>query len=311
MIVPEAIESVIGQTCVPAEIIVVDDGSADCTAETLGGYRGQIIYVRQANAGLSAARNHGIAVSSQPLVAFLDDDDVWHPRKLELQMQCFGADPELSLVGAEQFDWPTRSFPHAPDSVAGLLRRVTWEQLVVRTLIPISSVLVRREALDRVGGFDESLRSSEDRDWFLRLAEVASIGMLGVPLSGYRDTPGSMCKDPAGRERAMRRILRGLNNRDAFRGRRLLGWKAQSYMYHTCAAARARAGDHVGAVVCAVKALAYYPLPYRVDEVRLRIERPKRLAVNLLRLFHVKGRDRGPTGDSPLAGNALRGAALS
>ena len=84
--VAEAVDSVLAQTLPPAGIIVVDDGSSDDTPQRLERYRGLIQYVTQRNQGVSAARNRGLLLADTEFVAFLDADDVWHPRKLELQM---------------------------------------------------------------------------------------------------------------------------------------------------------------------------------------------------------------------------------
>jgi glycosyltransferase involved in cell wall biosynthesis len=305
-IVRDAIDSALAQTLPPSQIIVVDDGSRDDTGPHLRATYGDAIdYRRQANAGLSAARNHGIRAATQPLVAFLDDDDVWHPRKLELQAQCFERDPAWGLLGAEQFDWPAETFPVAPADPRAVLRTVTWEQLVIRTLIPVSSVVVRRDLFERAGEFDVTFRSSEDRDFFLRAARVARVGMLGTPLSGYRDTPGSMCKDPVGREEAMRRILREIDQRGDWGGRWVLRRKAYSFMHHVCSDANARAGNHAGSIARTLKSLANYPLPFRRDEARMPFDRPRRLAVNALRMLHLKRADRLGSARPLPAGNAL------
>src|SRR4051812_7491732 len=81
----QALDSVLAQTCVPEQIIVVDDGSQDDTAERMARYAGRVHYVSQRNQGVSAARNRGMQEAGEEWVAFLDADDVWHPRKIELQ----------------------------------------------------------------------------------------------------------------------------------------------------------------------------------------------------------------------------------
>src|SRR5262245_24730960 len=82
-----AIESVLAQTLPPLEIIVVDDGSTDDTPERLAPYLDRIVFLGQENRGVSAARNAGIQAARGNLIAFLDSDDVWHPRKIEIQAE--------------------------------------------------------------------------------------------------------------------------------------------------------------------------------------------------------------------------------
>src|SRR5947199_8414115 len=81
----EAIDSALGQTCAPLEVIVVDDGSTDETPEVLSSYGDRIRVIRQQNQGVAVARNAGIAAAGGDYLAFLDSDDIWYPRKLELQ----------------------------------------------------------------------------------------------------------------------------------------------------------------------------------------------------------------------------------
>src|SRR5436305_5180727 len=86
-LVAEAVGSVLAQSRLPAEIIVVDDGSRDDTRERLAPFGDRIRYVCQANQGVSAARNLGVQHARGEVIAFLDADDIWHPRRLELQLQ--------------------------------------------------------------------------------------------------------------------------------------------------------------------------------------------------------------------------------
>jgi hypothetical protein len=200
-------------------------------------------------------------------------------------------DPALALLGTQQFDWPVAEFPDVSIQAGERFSIVSWEQLVVRTLIPVSSVMVRRDVIDRVGDFDVALRSSEDRDFFLRVAEMATVGILDMPLTGYRDTPGSMCKNPEVRERAMWQVMRKLTDRNGWRNRWLLRRKCYGSMYRECADVYARSGRHWQSVVRLLKSCVCYPLPYRSGEVRLHLDRPRRLAVNALRLLGLKRPD--------------------
>jgi hypothetical protein len=104
----------------------------------------------------------------------------------------------------------------------------------------------------------------------------------------------------------MLRILRRIDENGAWRGRWLLRRKAYSYLHYGCSDVNARAGNHLGAVARALKSLAWYPLPYRPDERRMRFDRAKRIAVNLLRAARLKTPDRiGAARPIPIT-NALR-----
>src|SRR5215471_9275789 len=93
----ETLDSILAQTYRPLEIVVVDDGSTDRTADVVASYHDEVHYFKQANTGVPAARNLGISRAAGAFIAFLDADDLWHPEKLERQMACFKARPELEI----------------------------------------------------------------------------------------------------------------------------------------------------------------------------------------------------------------------
>ena len=287
--VRHAIDSALAQTASPEAVIVIDDGSTDDTAARVAGYEGRVRYIRQPNQGVSAARNYGLREVRSEFVAFLDADDVWHPRKLELQLAVLRAKSDFGLVGTSTYSWPGKA-PELPrQPTEGRLVPVPWELLAVRNVFVTSSVLIRRTVLDRVGEFDTRLQGPEDHDLWLRLAEVARTGNLDVPLTGYRDVPGSLSKQPRRMEEGMLRIIAKLGARGAWQGRSWLRRKAYSLVYLQSAYMYGQAGAHRTAVAKSIRSIASYFWPYRASECKAPFERPKwllRSFINLFRLPH-------------------------
>ncbi len=156
----EAIECVIAQSYRPLEILVVDDGSTDTTAEVAGKYTIEVEYTYQPNAGPAAARNRGIGLAKGELLAFLDVDDLWSEDKLALQTAYLGENPEVDIV---QGHIQTLQL----DNSSSLSQIVSTPYRYIN----IGSALFRRRVFDKVGLFDETLRDSEDVDWFIRAWE--------------------------------------------------------------------------------------------------------------------------------------------
>jgi glycosyltransferase involved in cell wall biosynthesis len=301
---PEAIASVLAQTRVPSEIIVIDDGSTDGTRECLLPYMDRVRYVYQENQGVSAARNRGLGMASNELVAFLDSDDVWHPDKIRRQTELLAKHPDIGLLSSTAFDWPCSSFPWLGPTPDPLI--VPWEDLVVRNYFMTSSIMVRRAVLERAGFFDTALQGPEDRDLWIRIAEVSLTARIDLPLLGSRVVEGSLSRQASNMQRYTLKILRKLDQRNAWQGRWLLRRKAYSYCYHSCSHMYSDLRQYGSAAFNVLKSLAWYPLPYWRREVRVRFERPKRLAVSLMRLFRLKGAAPIPPSRLPEGvGNAL------
>jgi GT2 family glycosyltransferase len=171
----EMLESVFAQTYQDYEIICVDDGSNDASLAILNDYRDRIKVVQQANMGQAGARNAGAKTGTGIYLAFLDQDDRWYPQKLERQVAILEANPEAVMVHCDM-DWIDEAGHVTQRSVVSATHRsahkgVTMPQLVGwDPCIYPSTMLIRRVAFDRVGGFDPELRSyGEDIDLMLRL----------------------------------------------------------------------------------------------------------------------------------------------
>lgn len=193
--VAETVESALAQTVRPHEVIVVDDGSTDDTRARLAPYADRVRYVHQANRGLSAARNHGIAEATGDWIALLDADDLWHPEKTALQLRALERYPEARLIGAAA---GPRDLPERLPAESAI-RPLDVLAFLLRAPFAPSSALIRRDCFDVVGGFDEQLRAVEDRDMWLRIAVDHPAILVETPCWWYRLHPGQMSK----RTRAM------------------------------------------------------------------------------------------------------------
>jgi glycosyltransferase involved in cell wall biosynthesis len=224
-LVTRAVESALAQTYAPVEVVVVDDGSTDDTRARLGReFEGdaRVRCVYQPNGGPARARNAGFAEARGAYLALLDSDDRWHPWKLAAQVACMERQPELGmtwtdmamvdpsgrvadpahlrtmysaygLVAIEQIfprSVPLREIiPEMAPVVGGARLRMgeIFSRMILGSLVHTSTVLLRRERLQRVGGFDESLRrTGEDYDFHLRTCREGPVGLLDLATIHYQ-----------------------------------------------------------------------------------------------------------------------------
>lgn len=202
----EAVRSVQRQTRPVAEIIVVDDGSVDGTAEAAASLGVHVI--RQKNAGVSAARNAGIEAASQPWIALLDSDDLWYQGKIEAQFDALDLHPSAAMVFTDSafFDesgvieegvfhrypgYRSLGRHYLSDAVAVCDPAGLGTSLLPMCYIKPSSILARREAMVRSGLFDPTLRHVEDREFLLRFVGGIETLVIERPLIRYRVHPGA------------------------------------------------------------------------------------------------------------------------
>ena len=171
--VAETIRSVLAQDHRPLEIIVVDDGSTDRSAQTVLAFGDVVRLARQPHRGAAAARNRGVELATGELIAFLDADDLWTTHALPRMRAALAQNPDAGMVvgSMEQFASPELSdearaaFQFSPDPVPARM---------------CGTVLVRRSAFDRVGGFATGLASGEFIDWIAR-ADEQDVAAVTVP----------------------------------------------------------------------------------------------------------------------------------
>ena len=180
-ILKKAIDSVCAQRFTDFELIVVDDGSSDETPDLLRVYGDRIRAVRQANRGVSAARNAGIRQARGELIALLDSDDTWLPGKLAAQVAFFDALPKARICQTEEI-WMRNGVRVNPGRRHRKPSGMIFERSLALCLVSPSAVMMRRSLFDEVGGFDESLPACEDYDLWLRIAWKYPIHLIDRPL---------------------------------------------------------------------------------------------------------------------------------
>ena len=180
-VVQEAIDSVLDQDFSDYELIVVDDGSNDNTREILGAYGKAITVLQQSNRGVSAARNRGIAEAAGRLIAFLDSDDLWLPRKLTTQVKFFEENAD-AVINQTQEIWIRNGLRVNPKKRHHKFSGMIFERSLALCLVSPSAVMIKKSLFDAVGVFDEQLPACEDYDLWLRVSCRYPVHLMDTPL---------------------------------------------------------------------------------------------------------------------------------
>jgi glycosyltransferase involved in cell wall biosynthesis len=182
----DTLRSVLAQTAADIELVVVDDGSTDDTFEVARSIASdpRVSCHRLPHGGVAAAKNACVRLSSAPLIAFLDGDDLWRPHKLERQLAALAADPEAGAVFTRRS--LLRGRTETSDRATVLHCGDILRHVFRHNFICYSTVLIRRSVLEHVGGFDERLPLSVDYDLWLRVASHYRFAVVEEELVAYR-----------------------------------------------------------------------------------------------------------------------------
>ncbi len=211
-VICEALDSVLAQTYEDFEVIIVDDGSTDDTAEKIEPYLsdGRVRYVKQENAGVSAARNFGVSLATAKVISFIDSDDLWKPEKLEREVSFFKKHRDVKVVfsdlEAQRGDVFIPSFMRETPFFSKMIKDLSYGEAIVVSqrnmfLILLKEVPVKPTAFSiykglfkNTGGFDPSYVSGEDWEFFLRLSKSEKFGYINQPLAVLRLSKDSLHK---------------------------------------------------------------------------------------------------------------------
>lgn len=206
----DALESALNQEPAPLEVIVADDGSTDDTAAVVQDFSPSVRYHRLAGTrnGAATARNAAMRLSRGDFLAFLDADDIWLPGKLAAQLNILRTNPEISLCATNFGMWRRRPDgtwpvpetalqedfgpePIPPTAIDSSRTGWVYSRLLMKTIIWTSTVLIRRNLYERLGGFREDLRLGQDYEYWLRASRLTEFVTLERPFALYRKHPES------------------------------------------------------------------------------------------------------------------------
>lgn len=207
----EAVRSALSQTFRDHEVIVINDGSTDSTADVLEQFGNMIRLVSQENRGLAGARNRALEESSGELVALLDADDEWLPNRLEQMVQFMDQHPSIGFATSDAFlinAGRSNTTYYSSQPARHRFRHTDQGYWITRYNFIFVMAVIRRALIQKHGAFDESLRSCEDWDlWARFILGGEQAGLVDEPLALYRKRPGSLSEDLTRMWSEERRVL--------------------------------------------------------------------------------------------------------
>ncbi|OYV36506.1 MAG: family 2 glycosyl transferase [Thiomonas sp. 20-64-5] len=223
----QTLDSLLAQTHRNLDIVVVDDGSTDGTWDVLQHYTGRVRAIRQANAGIGAARNASVQAARGEFIALLDADDLCMPERMAIQLQYLQTHPDILLCSSDfsafddsgplgrsycgvyyhrcsatlggvraRYAQEESFFPAQRDGPVSVYRGEVYEELLQGNFIHPPTVMFRREALQRAGGFDPTIKIVCEWEWFVRVARAGPVAHLDLPLLNYRRSPTQISSNP-------------------------------------------------------------------------------------------------------------------
>ncbi len=259
--IAEAIDSILAQTITVSEIIVVDDGSSDKTAEIVASYGSPVRLITQPNNGPSHARNHGALQSDAVYLAFLDADDSWQPPKLACQLRLLQRHPEavLCYTGLLEIYSDGRRVAQ-PGVNPARLKKVLR---VGNPGITPSCVMIRGKTFRNLGGFDLTRKGCEDWDLWLRLHRIGRFCAVTEPLTNYRISTTGLSSNADLIYSDFEKLLDGILLEDLHGIKKRL-WKRriQSYQNYNAALTARGAGEFVKELQYMLLSLRWWPSPF-------------------------------------------------
>ncbi|AWT58904.1 MAG: UDP-Glc:alpha-D-GlcNAc-diphosphoundecaprenol beta-1,3-glucosyltransferase WfgD [Candidatus Moanabacter tarae] len=210
-LLPRALDSVLNQTALPSEIIVVDDGSSDGTRDLIQTKYSSVRLIEQENQGVSQARNRGIKKAAGEWIAFLDSDDEWLPQKLEIAFEALNQNPDYLICHSGEI-WIRKGKRVAPPARYAKSGGYIFKECLPVCMISPSTVIIHRNIFATIGLFDASLQAAEDYDMWLRISVRYPIlylpDLLTIKFDGHSEQLSHQWGIDRYRIRALEKILK-------------------------------------------------------------------------------------------------------